>query len=75
LLHSRKRGDRRLLRQAEGFAVREQGVIFGDVITSAIEKSAHITSAEVGISGFDGGSTFIKYTDASDNNSWVQKRR
>jgi hypothetical protein len=55
--------------------VREQDVIFGDVITSGIEERAPITSAEVAISGFDGGSTFIEYTDASDSNSCVQKRQ
>jgi hypothetical protein len=55
--------------------VSEQGVIFGDVITSGIEEDAPITLAEVAISGFDGGSTFIKDTDAADSNSCVQKRQ
>jgi hypothetical protein len=59
----------------EVFVVREQNVIFGDVITSGIEDSAPITSDGIAISGFDGGSTFIKDTDASDSNSCVQKRQ
>src|ERR1700748_1887683 len=37
VFHARKRGDRRLLRQAEVFTAREQNVIFRDVITSSIE--------------------------------------
>src|SRR6202012_5985131 len=42
MLLARERGYRRLLRQAEVFAVHEQDVIFGDVITSGIEEqSAH----------------------------------